>query len=169
VLKKLPATQLNCDDLHHWSDVLVDHLKKTREEATTSIHQLHRRQKRLAIPPGKGVVVTDSDNDAGPSTANVEEEINSENGDMGDGNSFCCGEFVLVSFSTGKRNRNYIGQVIAIVNGEVEIRYLRKRGVKQIYFVFPDVPDVQITHFTQIVTKLQSKNIGRRRYVFFEY
>jgi len=62
----------------------------------------------------------------GPSTANVEEETSSENGDMNDGSSFRSGKFVLVS--TGKRNRNYISQVIAIVNSEFEINYLQKKS-----------------------------------------
>ncbi|XP_068082137.1 uncharacterized protein [Anabrus simplex] len=188
VLKKLPKSPRENEGLERrWSDTLVDHLKELRKETTGSTEK-RPRQKRLNVAAGKGIVVRDlvESGDDMHSRSSNENQLHSDSelfveddtgrssvidygGTTEEGencSSYKSGEFVLVSFPTGSRNRHFIGQIIQMAESDAEVSYLRKRGSKQVHFVFPDVPDVDKTPLTQIVTKVKPKGIGRGRYIF---
>jgi len=79
-------------------------------------------------------------------------------------------DFIVVKFLTEEDNRikYYAGELCNILNeNEFEIMFLRKRtGKKEIYFVYPDIPDVETVNKSDIIFKLSLKAKVRGKLVF---
>lgn len=72
--------------------------------------------------------------------------------------------FVVVKFSTNKNVKHYIGVILSIEQGEIEIKFLRKSGQK---FVFPPNDDICMVEREDIISIMQQPNLNNRgQYVF---
>lgn len=79
-------------------------------------------------------------------------------------------DYVLVAFicENKKDIRYFAGEVTDISDSaaEITVNFLRKKALKDIYFVFPDVKDQQTVPKKDIIAKLPLKRVARGRFYF---
>ena len=78
-------------------------------------------------------------------------------------------DFVLAKFTTktDKRERMFLGKIENIYDNDYEICFLRKKEtVKNTYFVYPQIPDIEILKPENIVALIELANEQRGRFTF---
>lgn len=84
---------------------------------------------------------------------------------------FDSGDFLIAKYQTNKRDRFYIVKIIDIsqVKSEAEIvvSALRKQpSIKQVFFIFPTIPDESVINMEQIIRKINLKSLVRGKHIF---
>jgi len=88
------------------------------------------------------------------------------------------GDFILVNFVTREdsRDKYYVGKVENVLNSgtgtdignvEYEVRFLRKKdGKKDLWFSYPDIPDIECIIAESLVANLNHEKLRREWFVF---
>lgn len=96
-------------------------------------------------------------------------EENEENSDEKDNSQIVPyvlqkGDFVIVK--SNKRKRRFIAEILDSNVKYFNVKFLRKRTGKFIYFVFPQVDDIAIANHKDVDRKIRVMSRKRRRYTF---
>ncbi|KAF5295336.1 hypothetical protein FQR65_LT10499 [Abscondita terminalis] len=71
--------------------------------------------------------------------------------------NFQVGEFVIVKFSTNKRDRFFAARIEEILGKEATVKCLRKKSSKkEIIFAYPEIDDIVVVNFGDMFAKLNS-------------
>lgn len=85
----------------------------------------------------------------------VEEEEHSDEEVAIDDRDFRKDDFVLVKFFTESKSQvHYIGQILAILDHQYNIKFLRRRGMSNI-FSYPNIDDIQDVGVENITGKVK--------------
>lgn len=174
-----------------WSDTIVSHLRQLR----TGGESAPKRGKRVSVEAGKSISVRDIINtlvekeppeeeeemvkDQSPGMSqdlsdlsDVEEAQNNFNlsGEENNENEiFGLGDFVIVKFSTNKRDRFFVAKIEQIneMGNNFTVNCLRKKvTIKETFFVYPNVQDISEVKEDQIMRKIFGKSSRRGQYIF---
>lgn len=173
-----------------WCDTVVELLSEIR----TGSGEAPKRGKKLSVPAGKSVSVADfgqiliddeleldinqeddleQDKLTKEDTAEETEPEESNPGCSLDNqiasNDFEVGDFAIVKFGTNKRDRLFIAKIDAEnkIDDAYTVSVLRKKPTsKQVFFVYPNVPDISIVKKEQLMKKVVGKLNRRGQYIF---
>lgn len=75
-------------------------------------------------------------------------------------------DYIICKFPTKKRERLFVAKIESIDINEITISGLRKRGLAEGYFVFPEIPDISLIESTQVLKKVVIKSVQRGKHYF---
>lgn len=172
-----------------WTDTIVSHLRELRSGGESA----PKRGKRISVEAGRSVSVADLINTLvekdSPQQEEelVEDECPGTSQDLSDisgadnckGNeekNFGIGDFLIVKFSTNKRDKFFVAKIVQIneMDNTLTVNCLRRRRntKKETFFVYPNVQDISDVKNDQIMKNIFVKSSRREQYVFknlFDY
>lgn len=165
-----------------WAAAFEMQLKQIRSNETKG---KLRQPKRLALNPGKGIVISDfneNENDShgeasreslsGTSNSDIQQDESNVNEEMDqekdtDCYEFKVNDFTIVKFPTKKRFRFFIGKIESVCNDTYEMTFLRKKVLDgNVYFVFPEIDDATEVERAQIIKKVLPQQGRRGKFIF---
>lgn len=194
VLKKVPSSEKNAGQQESWTDTFTDLLKELR--SPTGDKKKPRGKKLQISPGKAIVPqnISQKNTSSKAKEGNIQQEeivddpALGENKLLGHEDLYERGEsshhlegtdlaskgqenwtnndFVIVEFKTQKSSRFFVGKILQVNEGSVEIKFLRKKASKKDdYFVFPIEDDIREVDPETIIKKVSARELRRERFL----